>query len=102
MGVQYMTPKAGLPLVIETPMGMIEIQWDTTRPKKRLRISLPEGISVHRGEGRAMSKLRFLARREDGALVPRYSLLAPVVDDDGRIRGVQRPDKLVMRPARKE
>ncbi len=96
MSIQYMTPGNGLPLVIETPMGLIDIRWDVTRPKKRLMISLPAGVSVHRGEERCMNELKFLRRREDGSLVPDYALLAPVVDDEGKIKGVKRPQRLAL------
>ena len=95
MGIQYMTP-AGVPLVIETPMGLITIQWDVTRRRKRLMISLPKDVCVHRGEARCMKDLKFLARREDGTLVPAYSLLAPEIDEDGRIKGVTRPQRLAL------
>ena len=102
MGTQYMTPGTGLPLVIETPMGMIDIRWDVTRRRKRLVVTLPDGIKVHRGEARAMSQLQFLKRRDDGELVPAYDLLAPAVDADGRIKGVRRPQRLCIRPVAKE
>ena len=92
-----MTPGTGLPLVIETPMGLIVIQWDAARRRKRLMISLPQGVHVHRGEDRAMKDLQFLARREDGALVPDYKLLVPEVDETGRISGVKRPQTLALR-----
>lgn len=97
MGIQYMTPGTGLPLVIETPMGMIVIQWDAARRRKRLMVSLPKGVHVHRGEERAMKDLQFLARRADGVLVPDYSLLAPEVDESGAISGVKRPQTLAIR-----
>lgn len=96
MALQYMTPGTGLPLVIETPMGLIEIRWDPARRRKRLMISLPDGVCVHRGEGRCMKDLKFLVRREDGSLAPNYSLLAPEVDESGGIKGVKKPRRLAL------
>lgn len=96
MALQYMTPGTGLPLVIETPMGLIDIRWDPARRRKRLRISLPDGLCVHRGEARCIKELKFLTQREDGALVPNYALLAPEVDETGKIKGVTRPQRLAL------
>lgn len=98
MGIQYMTP-GSTPLVIETPMGLIEIRWDQGRRRKRLMITMPAGTCVHRGLARAMSKLRFLVRREDGTLGARYSVLSPDLDERGQIRGVREPDRFALRVA---
>lgn len=96
MGIQYMTPKTGLPLIIETPGGIIDIRWDAGR-RKRLVITLPDDLQVHRGEARGMANLKFLVCRDDGKLMPDYSLLAPDVDDQGAIRGVKRMERLTLR-----
>lgn len=97
MGIQYMTPGTGLPLIIETPMGLIDIRWDPAGRRKRLIVKLPDGVCVHRGEARAMKNLKFLKQGENGTLLPAYSLLAPVVGEDGGIRGVRKPERLSLK-----
>lgn len=95
---QYMTP-AGKPLFIETPAGMITIEWDRSNVRrKKLAITMPGCFTVHRTEDRATKDMKFL-RKENGHLVPDYLMLVPVVDDRGEIAGVERPGTLTLAQA---
>lgn len=90
---QYMTP-AGKPMFIETPAGMIRIEWDRSNMRrKKLAISMPGCFTVERTEDRAIKNMKYL-RKVNGHLVPDYRILVPVVDDDGTIAGIDRPGTL--------
>ena len=86
-----MSPQVGRPLVMETPAGLVRIEWDTSSRRRKLRIIMPGCFTVHRGDERALKGLRFLKQDEKGKLVPNYGMLVPVVGDDGAIQGVQEP-----------
>ena len=91
---QTMSPQVGKPLYIETPAGMVRISWDKSRRRRTLLIELPGCFVVHKGEDHAFSDLRFLRRDSNGKVHPNYQLLVPVVDADGEIMGIERPQAL--------
>lgn len=78
------------PIVIETAHGMIKLHRDTSKRGHRLRLEMPPGVRAFIGEGRAWDNARYLMRDGDGAVLPRYNLLVPVVSE-GTLVGLESP-----------
>lgn len=95
-----MFPQVGKPLFMETPAGIVKIEWDTSGRRRKLRIVMPGCFTVHRGESRMLNGMQFLKQDESGKLVPKYSLLVPVVGDDGSIQGIKEPDAITIGPSK--
>ena len=95
-----MSPQVGRPLVMETPAGLVRIEWDTSGRRRKLRIVMPGCFTVHRGEERMRNGLKFLKEDASGNLVPNYRMLVPVVGDDGSIQGVQEPAAIKIGPSK--
>lgn len=84
-----MTLRKDEPLVIETPLGLIEIERGDG--PHRLLVTLPEGLIAQRGVQRAMAGARYLIRGEDGRIRARYHMLTPRTGPDGELAGVETP-----------
>lgn len=76
-------------IVIETPLGMITIEYAGS--PRNFAVLLPDGLTAHRTMQRAVDSARFLTRGEDGQLRPRYQMLVPKVGEHGEILGVDTP-----------
>lgn len=77
------------PLVIETPMGLIEIRW--TGRQKRFEVLTPDGLVAHHSVERAVENGKFVARDNAGNIVPTWDTLMPVCNDKGALVGVKQP-----------
>lgn len=93
---QLIEPSDGHPVAIETPEGVITIEWHRNghRGKKKLKINLPGDMRAHKGVERALAtkNARFLAM-DNGKVKPTYSILRPVLED-GKLVGVEQPTVL--------
>ncbi|MFM9966691.1 MAG: hypothetical protein ACKV2Q_36425 [Planctomycetaceae bacterium] len=93
--VEQFSLQRGKDIVIETPEGLIVIQRTPADDRKdgrsnHITIRMPAKMRAYVGSDRAMQHARFLARR-DGAIVPKFRSLAPVVGGDGGIVEVAEP-----------
>jgi len=86
MAEQRLTLNKRTPVVIETPEGMLQIDFHGNR---KVTITLPGGMVAHMGADRAWKTARFLSRREDGSAMPTYSALTPKVDKSGKLVGIE-------------
>lgn len=95
-----MTPGTNDEILIETPCGVIRIAWDVVRRRKRLAIDVPDCMAARKNLNRLHERLEWLEVREDGSYAPKWSLLKPVVDRDGRIIGLRKPTIFAIGPRR--
>lgn len=93
---QELVIKKGVPVVIDTPGGFIEIELVGSR---KLKLDLPGDIVAHRGMDRAVASSRFIQKDDEGRLVPAYRVLVPETDDQGALVGVKRPPVVRMETA---
>jgi len=82
MTQQVLTVHRKRPVVIETPMGFVEI---VRVSGDRLRIMVPPGLKAHRGIDRAVNGSRFVEQDEQGNVTPKYEFLVPELDSEGRL-----------------
>ena len=90
---QILELRESRPVVMETPEGLISITIDK---KRKVRLELPGDMKAHRGQGRALKRLRFLEVGADGTVRPKYEVLTPKLDDKGRLIGLLTPTPLVV------
>lgn len=92
---QSLALRTDTPLVIDTPLGLIEIR---RRPRKRshIEIVLPDQLRAWVGRERAIEQSEFLRLSDTGVVTAKYSLLAPVLGVDGSVIGVETPGELVL------
>lgn len=82
----------GTPIVITTPMGMIKIHRLQGEGRKVI-MDLPAGLMGFVSEERALDRSAFLARDEEGRIVPKFKLLAPLTGPHGELVGVCEPSR---------
>jgi len=87
---QTLDVRKDVPIVIETPEGLIRI-WrpQSQQYRKKILIELPGEMRAFVGEERATEHARFARSAGDGKVTPLYSILAAVRDADGFLVGVR-------------
>jgi len=75
-------------IFIETPEGMIKI---SRGPRNKLSLELPDSMRAFIGKERAVEHARFLSENEGGGFSPKFQVLVPVSDPEGRLQRVEPP-----------
>lgn len=88
------------PLFIQTPLGLIELQ-RVKEDGRKLRLKLPACCRAFRKKHEALETSPFL-HVENGLVKPLFSLLSPVVNEQGELIDVAVPQTLVFRQSVKE
>lgn len=84
------------PLILETPAGPIEIrQADGNR---RILLRLPTGVRVFKNMTHLAQSGQFLNVADDGRVLPRFSMLVPVLNEQGEFEGLSAPKMLRIKP----
>jgi hypothetical protein len=94
MNVQKLRPESNKPIVIETPLGLIEIEVimvGSESPKRSYQIKLPGRMVAHKGRERALSDGKWVRQTPDGKIVPKFSMLVPDYDENGDFTGLKEP-----------
>lgn len=78
---------------IATPNGIIEIRRGKT-DNRRLQFLMPSGLSVFKGKKDEL-KSDYVTVREDGEVVPSYTLLLPVIDSSGALLGISAVEQVL-------
>lgn len=85
------------PIFVHTPLGLIEIARVEGKPGggyRRLHFKMPEFMTAFIGAKDNLNKTEHVATDPDGRLIPTFSLLAPLVNQDGEMIGVTAPTSL--------
>lgn len=88
MRTQTLTFKSGETLYLHTPLGVIEVAHERGDNRK-VHFRLPEFCSAHRSRKEALFESPFF--EEDG-LTPKFRVLCPVVDGEGHLVNIIKPD----------
>lgn len=105
MKEQTLAFRPGQPIFIHTPLGLIEIRKTEGKPGegyRKVRFTLPEFMTAFIGEKDDLKKTEHVATDADGRLIPKFSLLAPLVNQDGELIGVTAPTSLRLDEQAKE
>ena len=87
---QILEVRRDVPIVIETPEGLIQIlRPQSSQYRKKILVDLPGEMRAFVGLERAMEHARFLVMDGDGMVTPQYTILAAVRGDDGSLVGVR-------------
>lgn len=73
---------------IETPEGLIRIK---RGHRNKLILELPDPVKAYVGYERTVEHARFIRELEGGGFSPRFQVLVPVMDLEGRLQRVETP-----------
>lgn len=94
--IQLFTLGRNRTIAIDTPVGLIRITRVNDDGTRKVRLDMPPGVNAHMGEGRAISKSRYLMQLKDGSIVPKFKMLVPVTTTDGFLVGVVTPEAFTL------
>jgi hypothetical protein len=78
---------------ITTPLGVIRIDRDGKDSRKLLfHYPMIEGFYAYKGDKPEIKTVPLVTKDENGRLVPQFSVLAPVLDEDGNMVAVRPPE----------
>lgn len=97
MNPQFLEPREDTPIVIETPLGFIEITTVDIKRRLKLAITLPGTMKATRGWERAVKATRWVVRSNGGSK-PKYRMLVPVLEG-GCIVDLREPEAIEVRVA---
>jgi hypothetical protein len=96
MKKQTLRPTSREKIVIATAHGLIIFR---KAQHGTWEIELPDDLTALKSTERAVSDSKFVEMDEFGTIRPRYTMLSPIQDADGKLLGIRQPEMLRLKEA---
>ena len=97
MNEQLLAFRPNSPIFISTPFGLITIERVEGKPGdgfRRVRLRMPKPFQAFVGDKPSLKVNEHVVTDKDGKVIPKFTLLAPLTDENGELIGVISPTAL--------
>lgn len=92
--VQTLTFRRDTPIIIRTPLGEITLNLDP-EAKRKIHLTMPPWMRAYLpGKDDFARPVKLLVAKKNETYIPKFSVLVPARDSDGKFSGVTIPETL--------